>query len=245
MTSGKLVWFKEVGNMEITIATRPEPLKIDTERTALVVVDMQNAFCSKGGLFDILERLNESRVRPVVDKLKEATAAARKAGLCVIYLRMGYRPDLADTGGPQSPNYWKEGSQIARRQHPELKYPSLVEGTRDWQIIDELKPCESDIIVNKNRYSGFPNTQLDIVLKTRNLKYLLFGGVFTNICVESTIRDAYFHEYFPLMISDCCGNMGPDYTQEATVWAVANVFGWVTETAELLDALEKVKTAYD
>jgi ureidoacrylate peracid hydrolase len=231
--------------MEITIEARPEPLKIETERTALVVVDMQNAFCSRGGLFDIQGMLNEKRVRPVIEKLKGVTAAARKAGLKVIYLRMGYRSDLADTGGPQSPNYWKEGSLSVRQKHPELNYAGLVEGMQDWQIIDELAPCGSDILVNKNRFSGFPNTQLDIVLKTHNLKYLLFSGVFTNVCVESTIRDAYFHEYFPVMISDCCGNVGPEYTQEATVWAVANIFGWVTETAELLSALEKVMNVYD
>jgi ureidoacrylate peracid hydrolase len=165
--------------------------------------------------------------------------------LKIIYLRMGYRPDLADTGGPQSPNYWKEGSLNARQKHPELNYTGLVEGTQDWQIIDELAPCAGDILVNKNRFSGFPNTQLDIVLKTHNLKYLLFAGVFTNVCVESTIRDAYFHEYFPVMISDCCGHAGPDYTQEATVWMVANIFGWVTESSDLLAALDKVINIYD
>jgi ureidoacrylate peracid hydrolase len=231
--------------MEITIAARPESIKIDTERAALVVVDMQNAFCSRGGLFDIQGMLNEGRVRPVVDKLKKVIGPARQAGLKIIYLRMGYRPDLADTGGPQSPNYWKEGSLNVRQKHPELNYTGLVEGTRDWQIIDELAPCAGDILVNKNRFSGFPNTQLDIVLKTHNLKYLLFAGVFTNVCVESTIRDAYFHEYFPVMISDCCGHAGPDYTQQATVWAVANIFGWVTESSDLLAALEKVKSVYD
>jgi ureidoacrylate peracid hydrolase len=225
--------------MEVILAARPEPLKIEIERTALVVVDMQNAFCSKGGMFDSLGMLNEAMVRIVVDKLKEVIAAARDAGLKVIYLRMGYRPDLADAGGLESPNYWKEGSLAAARKNPGLRNRILVEGSQDWQIIDELKPCENDIIVNKNRYSGFPNTGLDIVLKTNNLKYLLFGGLFTNICVESTIRDAYFHEYFPLMVSDCCGNMGPDCTQEATIWAVANVFGWVTETTELLAALKQ------
>ncbi|MBN1188302.1 MAG: isochorismatase family protein [Dehalococcoidales bacterium] len=231
--------------MEITVNARPEPVKIETDRTALVVVDMQNAFCSRGGLFDILGKFNENRVRPVTGRLKKVIAAARKAGLKIIYLRMGYRPDLADTGGPQSPNFWKEGSLETGRRQPQLEITGLVEGTRDWQIIDELKPCEGDIVVNKNRFSGFPHTQLDIILKTYNLKYLLFGGLFTNVCVESTLRDAYFHEYFPLLISDCCGNMGPDYTQEATIWVVANVFGWVTETSEVLEAMSQVITAFD
>jgi ureidoacrylate peracid hydrolase len=224
--------------MEINISARPEPLKVETERTALVVVDMQNAFCAKGGMFDAMGLLNETRVEPVVQNLQRVIEPARKAGLKVVYLRMGYRPDLADAGGPESPNYWKEGSLAGARKNPELKTRILVEGSRDWEIIDTLKPLQADLIVNKNRYSGFPNTGLDIILKTHNLKYLLFSGLFTNICVESTLRDAYFQEYFPILLSDCCGNMGPDFTQEATLWAVEHVFGWVTDASALLAALE-------
>jgi ureidoacrylate peracid hydrolase len=224
--------------MECVIPARPKPLKVDVEQTALVVVDMQNAFCSPGGLFDTMGKLDEAKVQPVVRNIQKVIIAARGAGLKVVYLRMGYRPDLADAGGPESPNYWKEGSLVAAHQNPELSSRVLVEGSRDWQIIDELKPRQEDIIVNKNRYSGFPNTALDAILKTHHLKYLLFSGLFTNICVESTLRDAYFLEYFPLLLSDCCGNMGPDCTQEATLWAVEHVFGWVTDSASLLFALE-------
>jgi ureidoacrylate peracid hydrolase len=228
--------------MQIIIRAKPEPLKLETERTALVVVDMQNAFCTKGGMFDAMGMLNDARVQPVIEKLKRVIAVARNANLKIVYLRMGYRPDLADTGGPESPNYWKEGSLAGARKHPELKSRILVEGSRDWQIIDTLQPQVQDLIVNKNRYSGFPNTDLDIILKTHNLKYLLFSGLFTNICVESNIRDAYFHEYFPILLSDCCGNMGPDYTQAATIWTVSTVFGWVAEASDLLTILEPITT---
>jgi ureidoacrylate peracid hydrolase len=225
--------------MEIVIPARPQAFKVEVERTALMVVDMQNAFCAKGGLFDAMGKLDEARVNPVMRNLQKIIGPARKAGLKVVYLRMGYRPDLADAGGLDSPNYWKEGSLVTAHQDPELSSRILVEGSRDWQIIDELKPRKEDIIVNKNRYSGFPNTALDAILKTHRLKYLLFSGLFTNVCVESTLRDAYFLEYFPLLLSDCCSNMGPDCTQEATLWAVEHVFGWVTDSSSLLAALER------
>jgi ureidoacrylate peracid hydrolase len=231
--------------MEITLAARPQPLKVETGRTALVVVDMQNAFCSRGGLFDVLGMLDEARLKPVIANLENVIPAARKAGLKIIFLRMGFRPDMADAGGPESPNYWKEKAMAASRENPDLKGNILVKGSHDWQVIDELKPREGDILVDKNRYSGFPNTDLDIVLKTYNLKFLLFSGVFTNICVESTLRDAYFHEYFPVLLSDCCSNMGPDYTQAATIYAVEHVFGWVTGATILVSALEKVGAASD
>jgi ureidoacrylate peracid hydrolase len=224
--------------MNLTIPARSQPVTIDTERTALIVVDMQNAFCRKEGMFASLGMFNETKVQPVIQTNKKVIEAVRRRGFKIIYLRMGYRPDLADAGGPQSPNYWREGALVAMHEHPELKHKVLTTGTWDWEIIDELKPQPSDIIVNKNRYSGFPNTQLDVILKTNNLKYLLFIGLFTNVCVESTIRDAYFHEYFPILISDACGNCGPDFNQEATIWNVSNIFGWVTTADELVQALQ-------
>ena len=140
---------------------------------------------------------------------------------------MGYRRDLSNAGGPESPNYYKELGVVAMRLHPELKGKFLTIGTQDWEIIDELKPQPEDIIVNKHRYSGFTNTELDSILGTYNIKYLLFIGLATNVCVESTLRDAYFHEYFPVLISDGCGNIGPESTQEATIWNVTEIFGWV------------------
>jgi ureidoacrylate peracid hydrolase len=224
--------------METVIPARPEPLKVETTRTALVVVDMQNAFCTRGCMFDRLGILDEKRVKPVVANLKKVIAPARKAGLKIIYLRMGFRPDLADAGGTESPNYWKEKGLVAGRQNPADEHYFLVQGSLNWQIIEELKPQEQDIIVDKNRFSGFPNTGLDAILKTFNLKYLIFSGLFTNICVESTLRDAYFLEYFPILVSDCCGNIGPEYTQQATIYNVMQAFGWVTDAGSLSAALK-------
>jgi ureidoacrylate peracid hydrolase len=119
-----------------------------------------------------------------------------------------------------------------------LKGKFLIQGTRDWEIIDELKPRPRDIIIDKHRYSGFVATDLDIVLGTYNIKYLLFTGLATNVCVESTLRDAYFHEYFPVLVSDSSGNIGPEFTQQATLWNVTEVFGWVTTSRDLIKALE-------
>jgi ureidoacrylate peracid hydrolase len=224
--------------MEVVVAAKPEPIKLDISRTALIVVDMQNTFCKKGGLFDYLGALDETKVKPIIDRDKKVIEACRRQGIKVIYLRMGYRPDLSNAGGPESPNYFKELGVAAMRGHPELKGRFLTIGTRDWEIIDELKPQPEDIVVNKHRYSGFANTELDTILRTYNIKYLLFIGLATNVCVESTLRDAYFQEYFPVLVSDGCGNIGPEFTQEATIWNVAEVFGWVTTFDDLVKALK-------
>jgi len=223
--------------MEVLVKAEPEPIKLNIERTALIVVDMQNAFCRKGGMFDVMGSLDEAKVKRVIETDKKVIEASRRKGIKVIYLRMTYRPDLSNAGGPQSPNYWKELGLVANRKQPEKKGRFLISGTWDWEIVDELRPQLEDIVVDKNRYSGFANTELDVILRTKNIKYLVFLGLTTNVCVESTLRDAYFHEYFPVLVSDGCGNMGPDFTQEATIWNVSKVFGWVTTSGNLIKAL--------
>jgi ureidoacrylate peracid hydrolase len=224
--------------MEVVIPAKPEDLKIDIDRTGLIVVDMQNGFAKKGGMMDILGALDEDIVKPVIEIDKKVIEACRSKGIKVIYLRMTYRADLSNTGGPESPNYWKERGARVMRENPEWKGKFLTEGTWDWAVIDELKPQPEDILVNKNRFSGFVNTELDSILRTLNLKYLIFAGIFSNVCVESTIRDAFFHDYFVVMVSDGCGNRGPAFIQEATIYNVSSVFGWVTTSDELIKALK-------
>jgi ureidoacrylate peracid hydrolase len=224
--------------VDLIVPANPAPVKIDIKRTALIVVDVQNAFCSKGGLFDIIGRLEDDKIKKVIQIDKKVIEVCRQKGIHIVYLRMGYRPDLADAGGPECANYWKEGSLVSAREDPKVKDHYLTVGSWDWQVIDEIKPQPQDLLVNKNRFSGFPNTDLDIVLRTRNIKYLLFCGFFTNVCVESNVRDAFFHEYFPILISDACGNVGPQFTQMATIWNVEHVFGWVTGSQELIQAFK-------
>jgi len=221
----------------LIVPAEPEPIKIDTGRTAIIVVDMQNAFCSKEGMFDVLWGLDQVKVGRVIKADGKVIEAARNTGIKIVYLRMAYRPDLANAGGPESPNYWKEPGLVAMRQHPEWKGKFITIGSWDWEIIDELRPEPADIVIDKNRYSGFSDTELDAVLRTYNIKYLVFLGIATNVCVESTLRDAYFNDYFPILVSDGCGNAGPDSTQEATLWNVVTVFGWVTTSGGLAKTL--------
>jgi len=224
--------------MEVIIPSEPEPISLNTERTALIVVDMQNAFAKKGGMLDVLGAFNEARAHPVIINNQKIIEVFRRMGMPVIFLRMTYGPDLSEAGGPDSPGYWKQGGLVAMRQHPEWKGRFLTINTWDWEIIDELRPITGEIIINKSRYSGFVNTELNDFLKERNIKYIVFIGIATNVCVESTLRDAFFHEYFPVLVSDACGNTGPDFMQEATIWNVASVFGWVTTTENLIKAFD-------
>ena len=98
----------ERGNPIVALKARPNAVEIDLGRTAIIVVDMQNAYASKGGMLDIGTGIDEARIRPVIDANKRLLPAARAAGVKVIYLQFGYKTDLSDAGGPQSPNIRKQ-----------------------------------------------------------------------------------------------------------------------------------------
>ena len=225
-----------------TLAARPHPLALDPARTALVVVDMQNAFVERGGLFD-LAGLDITGARAVVDTVHRILTDARRRGLKVVYLQMGYRPDLADSGGPASPNWEKELALVLMRERPALAGRLLVQGTWDHQIVDDLKPEAGDLVVPKSRYSGFAGTALDSLLRTAGITHLVFTGVATNVCVESTLRDAFFHEYWPILVADATMAAGPEGQQAATIFNVETYFGSVTGAADVIDWLRGASTA--
>ncbi len=222
----------------VTIKAKPEPLKIDIYRSAVIVVDMQNAFVSKGGMFDIFG-LDISAARGVIENNKKIIDSARKAGCKIVYLKMSYEPDYSDSGGPESPNWHKELGLVMMRKNPKYWGKFVTKGSWDEEICEELKPEPGDIIIRKQRYSGFAGTNLDIILKTFNIKYLIFTGVATNICVESTLRDGFFLDYWPILVTDAVNNAGPPITQEATFWNVEALFGWLTTTKDLIEAISE------
>ncbi len=216
--------------------TRPEPLDVDLAASAIIVVDMQNAFASKGGLLD-LAGVDISGASAVVRSIAGILQAARAKGVPVVYLQTGYKPDLSNGGGELSPNPRKETALCLMRARPELKGQLLVEGTWDFAIVDELRPEPTDLVVLKTRYSGFAGTTLDSVLRARAIRYLFFVGIATNVCVESTLRDAYFHEYWPVLVRDAAMQAGPPAAHDATIFNVESFFGWTLTTADLIRSL--------
>ena len=221
----------------VQLPTRPEPITLDTARTALIVVDMQNAYCSKGGYLD-LAGFDVSGSPPVIAETRRTIDACRSAGIPIIYLQMGFEADARDVGGPGSPMWHKSNALKYMRAHPEMAGKLLTRGTWDHAIVDELTPAKDDIVIPKVRYSGFPGTNLEQILASRRIETVLVCGVASNVCVESTIRDAHHREYFPVMITDATMAAGPGQ-QEATEFNVATFFGWLATGPELRDALRR------
>ena len=218
--------------------TKPQALEVDAERSAVIVVDMQNAFASKGGMFD-LSGLDISGAHGVIDVLKGLLDVARQASMKVVYLQMGYDEALTTSGGPDSPNSHKELALLLMKKRPELKGKVLTEGQWDWKVVEELKPQPGDLLVNKTRYSGFCGTPLDSLLRTRGINTLFFTGIATNVCVESTLRDAFFLDYWPILLRDATMQAGPPLLQEATIQNVELALGWTLSASEFVQTVNQ------
>jgi ureidoacrylate peracid hydrolase len=220
----------------IVLRARPDPIEIDPARTALLLVDMQNAFATPGGMLD-LAGIDVSASRAAVGNARLVVDGARAAGIPVIYLTMGYTPDQSTGGGEASPNPRKELALCLMRERPELRGKLLTIGTWDFQVVEELKPQAGDEVIVKTRYSGFAGTPLDALLRGRGIRTLLMAGIASNVCVESTLREAYFREYWPVMIEDATMPAGSQEIQRATVYNVMTFFGWVTTAKDVVSAL--------
>jgi ureidoacrylate peracid hydrolase len=228
---------KGKGESHVTIAAEPEPIKIDLLKTAVIVVDMQNAFVRRGGYFD-LAGYDLSGVEGIISPCTKIITAARRKGARIIYFQMGCSPDLSDRGPANSPNNLKSKGLSLIRQRPELRDKSYIYGTWGADIIEELAPRPEDVVVKKQKYDGFIGTNLEIILRTAAIQYLVFIGTATNVCVESTLRHAFFLDYFPILVSDAVSQAGSSITQQATIQNVKTHFGWVTTSGSLLSGLE-------
>jgi ureidoacrylate peracid hydrolase len=231
-------------NNGMIVDAKPEALTIDPARSAVVVVDMQNDFGSEGGMF-ALRGVNISGIRTAITPTARVLAAARRAGLMVVYLKMGFRPDLSDAGAYDAPNWSKH---LPMRVGELVTAPDgsasriLIRDTWSTEIVPELAPEPGDIVLYKHRFSGFYETDLDRILKRRSIKTLIFTGCTTSVCVKSTLRDAMFRDYTCLLLSDCTAEpIGEGLVRtnhEASLLIIQKLLGWVSHSAELIPALE-------
>jgi ureidoacrylate peracid hydrolase len=234
----------------VTLDAKPEPIAIDPAGTAVIVVDMENDFAAKGGMFD-RAGVDISGAQKAIAPTARVLAAARQAGIKIIYLKMGYRADLSDLGAADSVNrtrHLKFGVGQTIRTPDGRESRMLIRDTWDTDIVPELKPQNGDIVIYKTRFSGFYRTDLDATLKKLGIKYLIVTGVTTSICVESTVRDAMFRDYLCIMLSDCMsepiGHDLPRTNHEASLLNAEILLGWVSDSEQFVKAFpEKTSQA--
>ena len=236
-------------NRIVRLDAKPEPIAIDIRKAAVIVIDMQNDFGTKGGMFD-RAGLDISMIQGAVGPTAKVLASARRAGAKIVYLKMGFHPDLSDLGSPDSPNrvrHLRLGVGKVLRAPDGTESRILIRDTWNTDIVPELKPQAADIVMYKHRFSGFYQTDLDEKLKQLEVKYLIVTGCTTSVCVESTVRDAMFRDYACVLLADCMGEpIGfglPRSNHEASLLTIQTLFGWVSGSDEFVRALEAQSVA--
>lgn len=197
---------------------------------------MQNAYATEGGYLD-LAGFDVSATKPVIAKIHQAVTAARAAGVQIIWFQNGWDSDYVEAGDAGSPNFHKSNALKTMRKRPELQGSLLSKGGWDYALVDELVPQPGDIVLPKSRYSGFYNTPLDSMLRSRGIRHLMFTGIATNVCVESTLRDDCFLEYFGVVLEDATYQAGPPFAQQAALFNIETFFGWVSDVDTFCESL--------
>jgi ureidoacrylate peracid hydrolase len=225
--------------MQVVVDAKPERLALDPRAAAVIVVDMQNDFGAEGGMF-ASKGLPIEGARATIEPTQRVLESARRSGMTVVYLKMEFTRDLSNLGDDQAPNREKHlGFGVGGGDF-------LIEGTWNTEIVGELAPEPGDLVVSKHRYSGFFETELHDVLQARGIKTLTFVGWTTSVCVESTLRDAFFRDYRCLLLSDCTAEVvGSNLARtnhDASLLVIEGLFGWVSDSSSLLRSLADLPT---
>lgn len=221
------------------LAATPQDVVIDLERTAILVIDLQNDFCTAGGWVDHIGG-DYAADRAPIAPLQALLPALRGAGVPVIWVNWGNRPDLANMPPNQIHLYKNSGAGTGLGDPlPGGRGNVLEKGSWAAAVVDELAPLPGDIRVDKHRISGFWDTPLDSILRNLGIRSVLFAGCNTDQCVLHTLTDANFLGYGCVMLEDCCATSSPDFCTQATVWNVRKCFGFVTGSTQVLAALER------
>jgi len=224
---------------KLTIEAEPGPIVVDPARTAVVMIDMQRDFLYPGGFGETLGN-DVSRLTPAIGPAKALIAGARKLGMLVVHTREGHRPDLADA----PPAKIERGAPSMRIGDPGPMGRILVRGERGHDIIDELAPAPGEPVVDKPGKGAFYATDLDAILGNRGIENLIVGGVTTEVCVHTTVREANDRGYRCVVAADCCGSYFPEFHEVGLrmIKAQGGIFGWVADSAAVLEALKTSTT---
>jgi len=217
------------------IEAEPSTLVVDLDHAALIIIDMQRDFLEPGGFGETLGN-DVSLLQAAVAPLRKVLDAARGAKMLVIHTREGHRPDLSD-----APRHKVErGEPSLRIGAPGPMGRILVRGEPGHDIIPELYPAGGEPVIDKPGKGAFYQTDLELMLKNREIDTLFVCGVTTEVCVNTTVREANDRGFRCIVLSDCCASYFPEFHAAglAMIKAQGGIFGWVAASPELLAAMD-------
>ncbi len=221
--------------MPSQVVAEPEPIAVDFDRAALVIIDMQRDFLEPGGFGETLGNdvsLLTAAVPPCADLLK----GARERGMLVVHTREGHRPDLSDAPRAKV----ERGAPSLRIGSPGPMGRILVRGEPGHDIIADLYPQEGEPVIDKPGKGAFYATDLHNILRNRDIETLIVCGVTTEVCVHTTVREANDRGYRCIVPGDCCASYFPEFHQVGLKMIAAQgaIFGWVSSSGDVLAAMQ-------
>ena len=217
------------------IEAEPYAFDLDPARASLVIIDMQRDFLEPGGFGAALGN-DVSLLRRTIAPTRSLLKHVRAAGLAIIHTREGHRPDLADL----PPAKKVRGKLVAGIGDPGPMGRILVRGEPGHDIIPELYPLPGEPVVDKPGKGAFFATDLDAMLKNRGVAQLIVCGVTTEVCVNTTVREANDRGYDCLVVADCVGSYFPEFQEMGLrmIKAQGGIFGWVAPSEAVIEALQ-------
>ncbi|MGB8700817.1 MAG: isochorismatase family cysteine hydrolase [Thermosynechococcaceae cyanobacterium] len=218
-----------------SIPTRQHSFPLDCDRTALIVIDMQNDFCHPDGFCGVQLQADLSAMRAIIPQVQAAIAWAKACNLLTIYTRESHKPDGSDITPSKQQRYINAGYPIGSVGKMGR---FLIQGEAGTRLIDELHPQDTDWQIDKPAQSIFVGTDLGDRLQQRGISHLLFTGVTTECCVLASYRHASDLGFFCLLLEDCCAALNPAEHQAAidVLLSENGAVGWVAPLAHLLAA---------
>jgi biuret amidohydrolase len=216
------------------LAAEPGPIELNWARTALVIIDMQRDFMEPGGFGETLGN-DVSQLARAVKPCADVLGAARDAGLLVVHTREGHLPDLSDA----PPAKIERGVPSKRIGDPGPMGRILIRGEAGHDIIPALYPLDSEIVIDKPGKGAFYATELGDVLQKYGIENLLVCGVTTEVCVNTTVREANDRGYRCVVLADGCASYFPEFHEMGLnmIKAQGGIFGWVSDTEAVLKAM--------
>jgi nicotinamidase-related amidase len=219
----------------VNIEAEPTPLWVDLDRTALVIIDMQRDFLEPGGFGETLGN-DVSRLQTAVVPCRAVLDAARAAKMLVIHTREGHRPDLSDAPRAKI----ERGEPAMRIGAPGPMGRILVRGEPGHDIIPQLRPIDGEPVVDKPGKGAFHQTDLHQILQKHEIENLLVCGVTTEVCVNTTVREANDRGFRCVVLSDCCASYFPEFHAAglAMIKAQGGIFGWVSASKPVIEVMK-------
>lgn len=226
----------------LTLSALPQNVVIDTARTALVVIDMQNDFCHPQGWLASIG-VDVAPARAPIAPLQAALPALRMQGVPVLWVSWGNRPDKLNLSPSALHVYNGDGRSVGLGDAlpgapcDAVQNHMLQAGSWGAAVVDDLTKAPLDISIDKYRMSGFYDTCLDAVLRNLDIKTVLFAGVNADQCVLATLMDANFLGYDCVLLEDCTATTSPAFCWDATLYNVRQCFGFTCTSSEFLTGL--------